>query len=97
MYSFVDLLLRNEQKRKICSWYFLDGQGSNNSSGPSMPSSRSTSLETTIFPHDPFVEETVKELEALGFTGAQVIAELRRFNGDKAQATAALFAKSLKF
>lgn len=27
----------------------------------------------------------------------QAIIELRRFNGDKAQATVALFAKSLKF
>jgi hypothetical protein len=27
----------------------------------------------------------------------QVIAELRRFKGDKTQATAALFAKALKF
>ncbi|PSN32172.1 Protein DDI1 2 [Blattella germanica] len=32
-----------------------------------------------------------------GFTREQVIAELRRFNGDKTQATAALFAKALKF
>lgn len=46
---------------------------------------------------DPFTNETVKEIEALGFSRAQVIAELRRFNGDKAQATAALFAKSLTF
>lgn len=68
-----------------------DGQGSSNQ-GSSRPA-----LETTIYPHDPFTEATVKELEALGFTRAQVIAELRRFNGDKTQATAALFAKSLKF
>jgi len=70
----------------------LDGQGSSNQG-----SSRPAALETTIYPHDPFTEATVKELEALGFTRAQVIAELRRFNGDKTQATAALFAKSLKF
>ncbi|KAG5329952.1 DDI2 protein, partial [Acromyrmex heyeri] len=69
-----------------------DGQGSSNQG-----SSRPAALETTIYPHDPFTEATVKELEALGFTRAQVIAELRRFNGDKTQATAALFAKSLKF
>lgn len=69
----------------------IDGQGT--SSGQSRP----VTLETTIYPHDPFTEATVKELEALGFTRAQVIAELRRFNGDKTQATAALFAKSLKF
>ncbi|XP_032667306.1 protein DDI1 homolog 2 [Odontomachus brunneus] len=74
-----------------------DGQGSSNQPGTSMSSSRSAVLETTVYPHDPFTEVTVKELEALGFTRAQVIAELRRFKGDKTQATAALFAKSLKF
>ncbi|XP_012265610.2 protein DDI1 homolog 2 isoform X1 [Athalia rosae] len=64
---------------------------------PSVSSSTSMTLETTVLPHDPFTDGTVKEIEALGFTRAQVISELRRFNGDKAQATAALFAKSLKF
>ncbi|XP_020297468.1 protein DDI1 homolog 2 [Pseudomyrmex gracilis] len=67
-----------------------DGQSTSSQSRP-------VTLETTIYPHDPFTEATVKELEALGFTRAQVIAELRRFNGDKTQAIAALFAKSLKF
>lgn len=68
------------------------------SSNPGSSGNRpGVALETTIYPHDPFTEATVKELEALGFTRAQVIAELRRFNGDKTQATAALFAKSLKF
>ncbi|XP_017784750.1 PREDICTED: protein DDI1 homolog 2 isoform X2 [Nicrophorus vespilloides] len=42
-------------------------------------------------------ETDVKELVSLGFTREQVVDELRRFNGDKTQATAALFAKSLKF
>lgn len=54
-------------------------------------------METTIFPTDRFTETTVKEIQALGFTREQVICELRRFDGDKTQATAALFAKSLKF
>ncbi|KAF7388229.1 hypothetical protein HZH68_012165 [Vespula germanica] len=72
-------------------------QGHNNSVGASSSSNRLATLETTIFSHDPFTEATVKEIEALGFSRAQVISELRRFNGDKAQATAALFAKSLKF
>ncbi|XP_029678901.1 protein DDI1 homolog 2-like, partial [Formica exsecta] len=70
-----------------------DGQGSSNQGSLNRPAA----LETTVYPHDPFTEATVKELEALGFTRAQVIAELRRFSGDKTQATAALFAKSLKF
>ncbi|XP_031829871.1 DNA damage inducible 1 homolog rngo [Nomia melanderi] len=74
-----------------------DGQGTSNSSdAPAVPSNTTASVET-ILPTDPFTEETVIELEALGFTRVQVIAELRRLNGDKAQALAALFAKSLKF
>lgn len=75
-----------------------DGQGSNNRSGASISSSRTRDLlETTVNSEDPFTEETVKEIVVLGFTRAQVIAELRRFHGDKAQAIAALFAKSLTF
>lgn len=50
-----------------------------------------------ILPSDTFTESEVKELISLGFTREQVISELRRFNGDKKQATAALFAKSLRF
>lgn len=72
-----------------------DGQGSSNASESSVSSSKFSS--ETILPTDPFTEETVKEIVALGFTRAQVIAELRRLDGDKTQATAALFAKSLKF
>jgi len=52
---------------------------------------------TSILESDKFGESEVKELVNLGFTREQVIAELRRFGGDKKQATAALFAKSLKF
>uniref|UniRef100_A0A1B6DKX9 UBA domain-containing protein n=3 Tax=Clastoptera arizonana TaxID=38151 RepID=A0A1B6DKX9_9HEMI len=51
----------------------------------------------SVLPTDKFSEIEIKELVSLGFTREQVIAELRRFNGDKNQATAALFAKSLKF
>lgn len=72
------------------------GQGCSTSGNTLMPSSKPSASET-ILPTDPFTEETVKEIEALGFTRAQVIAELRRLNGDKDQAIAALFAKSLKF
>lgn len=73
-----------------------DGQGSSNASESTVSSSESSSLEI-IQPTDRFTEVTVKEIEALGFTRAQVIAELRRLEGDKDQATAALLAKSLKF
>lgn len=53
--------------------------------------------ESQILPNDRFTETDIKELTSLGFTREQVVSELRRFNGDKTQATAALFAKSLKF
>ncbi|XP_017877297.1 protein DDI1 homolog 2 isoform X2 [Ceratina calcarata] len=56
-------------------------------------SSRLGAIESTVFPHDPFTEETVVEIVSLGFNRMQVIAELRRFNGDKAQATDSLFTK----
>ncbi|CAG2164008.1 unnamed protein product [Oppiella nova] len=49
-----------------------------------------TSSKSTNFP-----EKDIKELMALGFTRNQVIEELQKFNGDKNQAMAALFAKSL--
>lgn len=42
-----------------------------------------------------FLDKDVKELMNLGFTRIQVIEELKKFNGDKNQAMAALFAKSL--
>ncbi|XP_053624985.1 protein DDI1 homolog 2 isoform X2 [Plodia interpunctella] len=51
----------------------------------------------TVLPTDKFGETEVEEIVNLGFTREQAIVELRRFNGDKTQATVALFAKSLKF
>ncbi|XP_034190559.1 DNA damage inducible 1 homolog rngo isoform X1 [Osmia lignaria lignaria] len=70
-----------------------EDQASNNASGTS---SRIGAIETTVFAHDPFTEETVKEIESLGFNRVQVIAELRKFNGDKAKATDSLFTKSIR-
>lgn len=51
----------------------------------------------TVLPTDAFSEEDVRELVGLGFARDQAITELRKFTGDKKQAMAALFAKSLKF
>ncbi|XP_065226174.1 protein DDI1 homolog 2 [Planococcus citri] len=59
--------------------------------------SASTSTSSDIKPTDLFSEDVVKEIVNLGFSRQDVISELRRFNGDKNQAMAALFAKSLKF
>lgn len=47
--------------------------------------------------NDKFTEADVIEIVNLGFSRNQAIYELRHFNGDKTQAIAALFAKSLKF
>lgn len=51
----------------------------------------------SILPSDNFTEDDVREIVALGFSQQQVIQELRQFKGNKTQATASLFAKSLKF
>ncbi len=48
-------------------------------------------------PEDKFTEDNIKELMKYGFDRDKCIEELRRFDGDMKQATAALFAKSLKF
>merc|ERR1719414_669429 len=50
-----------------------------------------------ILPSDKFSEQNVKTLMAYGFPREKYIEELRANNGDEKSATAALFAKSLKF
>lgn len=50
-----------------------------------------------ILPTDQFTESDVVEIVKNGFQRERVIAELRSANGNKTQALAALFAKSLKF
>lgn len=57
------------------------------------PSGTSAAILST----DTFTEDTVKDVVALGFTRDQAIGELRQHNGNKTQAVAALFAKSLRF
>ena len=42
-----------------------------------------------------YLETDIKELMGLGYSRQQVIEELDKFKGDKNQAMAALFAKSL--
>ncbi|KAJ3656080.1 hypothetical protein Zmor_015182 [Zophobas morio] len=79
--------LRNSQLSNPAS-----GSSSSQTSKPS-----TTSANTQILPSDKFTESDINELTALGFSREQVISELRAFNGDKTQATGALFAKSLKF
>ena len=50
-----------------------------------------------ILPSDKFTEQNIKTLMAYGFPREKCIEELRANNGDEKSATAALFAKSLKF
>ncbi|XP_067637895.1 protein DDI1 homolog 2 [Eurosta solidaginis] len=47
--------------------------------------------------NDSFTENDVSDLVRLGYNRDDVIAELRRHNGNKTQATTALIAKSLRF
>lgn len=57
----------------------------------------STTTSSTTTTQDSFPESTVAEIVAMGFQRDNVIFQLRRFNGDRMQAIAALFAESLKF
>ena len=69
---------------------------SSNEEGSSASAS-STSSTSDIKPDDKFTEENVKELMKYQFSREDCIKELRNNNGDMTQATAALFAKSIKF
>lgn len=67
-------------------------------SGGAGPSTSSpTTDKLRILLTDKFSENDVAEMMKNGFPRARVIEELRKFNGDKTQALAALFAKSFVF
>lgn len=51
----------------------------------------------TAASNDNFTESDIAEIQKLGFTRDKIILELRNANGNKTQAVAALFAKSIKF
>lgn len=70
---------------------FIGGAGASTSS-----TSAFGQLES-ILPTDKFNESDVAEIVKNGFPRDRAIAELRTANGNKTQALAALFAKSLKF
>lgn len=70
--------------------------------GPSTSSSSSAAPAVTdsklrVLPTDKFSESDVEQLMKNGFKRHNVIEELRHHNGDKTQALAALFAKSIVF
>jgi len=76
---------------------------SSNEPGPSSSSSATRSNvsfsdnKDRILPTDNFTENDVADLTKNGFDRSRCIEELRNFKGNKNQALAALFAKSLKF
>lgn len=77
--------------------FFFPGASTSSNVPSSSHNSPNPTSTLQILPSDKFTESDVKELVALGFARDKVFYELRQFNGDKTQATAALFAKSLKF
>lgn len=79
--------------RNVKNVYFfgMSGAASSSSAGPS------SAGQELILPNDQFTETDVAEIVKNGFPRDRVIAELRTANGNKTQALAALFAKSLKF
>lgn len=71
-------------------------------SGRAGPSTSMTTSPTSdnrlrVLTSDKFTESDVTDLMKNGFQRNNVIEELRKFNGDKTQALAALFAKSIVF
>ncbi len=56
-----------------------------------------SSGSATVQPGDNFTEKDVQDLMKYKFSRESIIKELREHNGDVKTATAALFAKSLKF
>ena len=69
------------------------GSSSSSAAAPSTSGSSSN----RVLPTDKFTENDVADLMKNGFQRAQCIEELRKFGGDKKNALASLFAKSLKF
>ncbi|KAK3894561.1 hypothetical protein Pcinc_001717 [Petrolisthes cinctipes] len=63
---------------------------------PEAASAGSGDTTSAPCPADNFSDSDIQEIMQIGFTRAQAIDELRRQNGNKTQAIAALFAKSLK-
>lgn len=68
--------------------------GSSTASEPAVAQSTSAGAQSSSTGAN---EPVVRELMNLGFTREQVVTELQRCGGDKTQAMAALFAKSLRF
>lgn len=84
---------RNEQGASASS---PSGTGASTSTATSTLAS-ALAAATSVASSDNFSETDIQEIQKLGFTRDKIIAELRSANGNKTQAIAALFAKSLRF
>lgn len=97
----VNMGLEEQQIKEALEQSKREVASSSRQTSSSQPASANTQSmldpKITILSTDNFTEAIVSEIVKLGFNREQVIAELRKFKGDKTQAIAALFAKSLKF
>ena len=73
------------------------GASAGQSSSSASTSSPPVNNKLVVLPADKFTENDVTEMMKNGFQRQNVIEELRKFNGNKTQALAALFAKSIVF
>lgn len=107
MKKTVDELEANEIRKAIEKSRTEQGAAASSSSGiragtstgPSstIVSSPASAAATAVSSGDNFSETDIQDIQKLGFPRDKCIAELRSANGNKTQAIAALFAKSLKF
>lgn len=93
------LQLYLKMKPTISSFCFFSSFAAAGSSSGARTSTSTTPspARDVVLPTDQFTESDVAEIAKNGFPRERVIAELRSANGNKTQALAALFAKSLKF
>lgn len=94
-----DNLLKEALKKSEEEGKRLKGEQSTSQSTNSANSGASSSAKdpNVILPSDEFSEQNVKTLMGYGFPRDKCIEELRAKDGDERAATAALFARSLKF
>lgn len=90
-------LMEDQDLRKALDESSRAAGAASSSTASASTSAATASAATTILPTDNFTEEMVREIIALGFARDKIIAELRAAKGNKTQAVAALFAKSLTF
>lgn len=73
------------------------GSGGGGASTSGTRTAAAAPAPSTVQASDNFSEETVSDIVSMGFPRERAIAELRSAKGNKTQAVAALFAKSLRY